>query len=110
MTSGGRCFYDAIAVHLFPEGQEEATAGQITRGMIASYCLYLLVQRKQEYAEFVADECEAQRREYLYGLTENGQRVYGRALNDLSSFDIYVLDKLEAVSYTHLTLPTKQAV
>ena len=64
--------------------------------MIASYCLYLLVQRKQEYAEFVADEFEAQRREYLYGLTENGQRVYGRALNDLSSFDVYVLDKLEA--------------
>ena len=64
--------------------------------MIASYCLYLLVQRKQEYAEFFADEFEAQRREYLYGLTENGQRVYGRALNDPSSFDIYVLDKLEA--------------
>ena len=51
-TPGGWCFYDAIAVHLFPDGQEGETAGQITRGMIASYCLYLLVQRKLEYAEF----------------------------------------------------------
>ena len=50
---GGWCFYDAIAVHLFPYGQDGETALKITRGMIASYCLCLLVQRKLEYVDFL---------------------------------------------------------
>ena len=90
----GWCFYDSVLKQLFPNGQEGTECEQITTAMVAGLCVSCLAQRREQMECFVADSQEFRAKRIL---SLSREPMYRRYVNTLDSFQVYVLDKLEAV-------------
>ena len=101
IPTDGWCFYECVLRHLFPNGQEQLAAEQITTAMVAAFCVSCLAQRKEELACFVADSVEDQSKRVV---ALRKDTIYQRYLGYFGDFEMYVLDKLEAALRSTMVL------
>ena len=90
----GYCFYASMVKHLLDDDSADLDRGLLSVPMVAGLCLQCLVQRKCLMEDIVADSHDnMEKRRWAL----RRERAYWRHIPGLSSFDRYVLDKLEVL-------------